>query len=93
MGGYSSTTSSGDVESSSPPVGRLQLLNSLFQIVPKIGTGNEVELIAEVFNLLNTDNFLDPGATAALFNFDGTLQSGLGDPMRLQVGARYRFGQ
>jgi outer membrane receptor for ferrienterochelin and colicin len=58
-----------------------------------MGTGNEVELIAEVFNLFNTDNFRDPAATSPLFNFDGTLQSGLGDPMRLQLGARYRFGQ
>ncbi|MEN8376838.1 MAG: carboxypeptidase regulatory-like domain-containing protein [Gemmatimonadota bacterium] len=56
------------------------------------GGGNEVELIAEVFNLFNTDNFLDPAATSPLFNFDGTLQSGLGDPLRLQLGARYRFG-
>ncbi|GMR12186.1 MAG: TonB-dependent receptor [Gemmatimonadota bacterium] len=56
-----------------------------------IGNGNGIELITEVFNLLNTDNFRDPAATSPLFNFDGTLQSGLGDPLRLQVGARYVF--
>jgi len=58
-----------------------------------VGSGSEVELIAEVFNLFNTDNFLDPAATSPLYNFDGTLQSGLGDPARLQIGARYRFGR
>lgn len=56
-----------------------------------VGTGNGIELIADIFNLLNTDNFRDPAATSPLFNFDGTLQSGLGDPLRLQVGARYIF--
>lgn len=59
----------------------------------QMGDGREMELIAEVFNLFNTDNFKDPAATSALFNFDGTIQSGLGDPLRLQIGARYRFGQ
>ena len=57
-----------------------------------VGDGSGIELIAEVFNLFNTDNFLDPAATSPLFNFDGTLQSGLGDPLRLQLGSRYRFG-
>lgn len=50
-----------------------------------------VELIAEVFNLTNADNFRDPAATSLLFNFDGTIRSGIGDPRRAQVGVRYVF--
>lgn len=55
------------------------------------GPRARVEVIAEVFNLLNRDNFLDSAPTSLLFNFDGTLRSGLGDPRRLQLGARWRF--
>lgn len=58
-----------------------------------VSSGNEVELIGEVFNLFNIDNFRDPAATSPLFNFDGTIRSGLGDPRRFQFGARYAFGQ
>ena len=61
-------------------------LSKVFQI----GTG-EVEAIVEVFNLLNTDNFRDPTFAGFLFNFDGTVQSGLGDPRQVQVGVKYRF--
>ena len=56
----------------------------------EVGTG-EVEAIVEVFNLLNTDNFRDPTFAGFLFNFDGTVQSGLGDPRQVQVGVKYRF--
>lgn len=55
-----------------------------------VGPG-QIELIAEVFNLTNTDNFRDPGELSLLFNFDGTIRSGLGDPRRFQVGTRYLF--
>jgi hypothetical protein len=48
-----------------------------------------LHLVVEAFNLLNIDNFKDPPGGSLLFNFDGTLQSGLGDPFRLQVGVRY----
>ena len=51
----------------------------------------QIELIVDVFNVTNNDNFRDPGATSLLFNFDGTLRSGLGNPREMQVGARYRF--
>ena len=56
----------------------------------EVGTG-QVEAIVEVFNLLNTDNFRDPAFAGLLFNFDGTVQSGLGDPRQVQVGVKYRF--
>ena len=55
-----------------------------------LGKGR-LEAIVEVFNLLNTDNFRDPSSAGLLFNFDGTVQSGLGDPREVQVGMRYVF--
>jgi hypothetical protein len=51
----------------------------------------QVEVLAEVFNVLNRDNFRDPSSASLLFNFDGTIRNGLGDPRQLQVGARYGF--
>jgi len=57
-----------------------------------LGEQGTVELIAEVFNLFNTDNFQDPSALSPLFNFDGTIRSGLGDPFRVQLGARWAWG-
>jgi hypothetical protein len=51
----------------------------------------QVEVVAEVFNLLNSDNFRDPSSASLLFNFDGTIRSGLGDPRQFQIGVRYGF--
>jgi hypothetical protein len=47
-----------------------------------------VEPIFEVFNVLNSENFRRPEVTSLVFNFDGTVQSGLGDPRQAQVGLR-----
>jgi len=47
--------------------------------------------MVEVFNLLNTFNIRNPSAPALLFNFDGTIRSGLGDPRRVQAGLRWAF--
>ena len=55
-----------------------------------VGSGR-LEAIVEVFNLLNTDNFRDPSSAGLLFNFDGTVQSGLGDPRQVQIGLRYVY--
>ena len=49
------------------------------------------EPVFEVFNLTNADNFLDPAVGSLLFNFDGSLRSGLGDTRRAQVGLRVQF--
>jgi hypothetical protein len=48
----------------------------------------KVEPIFEVFNLANSKNFRRPEVTNLIFNFDGTVQSGLGDPRQAQVGVR-----
>ncbi|PYP95867.1 MAG: hypothetical protein DMD34_06100 [Gemmatimonadetes bacterium] len=52
---------------------------------------SQFELILEVFNITNTDNFKDPAYGGLLFNFDGTIRSGLGDPRQLQAGLRWVF--
>ncbi len=52
--------------------------------------GQQLEIIAEVFNLTGADNFRDP-SFATYLNFDGTLRSGLGDPRQFQVGLRWGF--
>ena len=56
-----------------------------------LGDGVHLEPLFEVFNLTNADNFVDPAIGSLLFNFDGTLRSGLGDTRRAQVGLRIQF--
>ncbi len=56
-----------------------------------IGGRGQIEAILEVFNVLNRDNFRDPSSASLLFNFDGTIRSGLGDPRQVQLGVRYGF--
>jgi hypothetical protein len=51
----------------------------------------QLETILEVFNVLNRDNFRDPSSASLLFNFDGTIRNGLGDPRQIQLGVRYGF--
>ncbi len=55
-----------------------------------VGKGR-VELVAQVFNVLGNENFRDPASTSLLFNFDGTLRSGLGDPQQTQLGVHWVF--
>jgi hypothetical protein len=38
--------------------------------------------------VLNSDNFRRPEVTNLIFNFDGTVQSGVGDPRQMQLGLR-----
>ena len=47
-----------------------------------------IEPILEVFNVVNCDNFLSPEVTNLVFNFDGTIRSGVGDPRQVQLGLR-----
>ena len=54
------------------------------------GQAGMLELIVEVFNVTNRSNFLDP-AFSLLFNFDGTVRSGLREPRQVQVAARWSF--
>ncbi len=63
----------------------------LSKAFPIGNSGSAIEPILEVFNVTNADNFLDASFGGLLFNFDGTIRSGLGDTRRAQVGIRYRF--
>jgi hypothetical protein len=51
-------------------------------------SGLTIEPIIEAFNLFNSDNFLSPEVTNLIFNFDGTIRSGNGDPRSVQFGLR-----
>jgi hypothetical protein len=46
---------------------------------------------AEVFNLFNNANNINTLSTPALFNFDGFLREGVGDPRQAQLSARFQF--
>ena len=50
-----------------------------------------VQPIVEVFNVFNNANFKRPEVTSLVFNFDGTVQSGTGDPRQVQLGVRLLF--
>jgi len=53
--------------------------------------GWTVQPIVEVFNVFNHANFRRPEVTNLIFNFDGTVQSGAGDPRQVQLGVRLLF--
>lgn len=53
--------------------------------------GATIEPVFEIFNLTNSKNFKRPEVTNLVFNFDGTVQSGIGDPRQAQLGVRVRF--
>jgi hypothetical protein len=53
--------------------------------------GAVVQPILEVFNLTNNRNIKRPEVTNLVFNFDGTVQSGFGDPRQAQIGVRVMF--
>lgn len=50
-----------------------------------------VEPVLEAFNLFNSANLRRPEVTSLIFNFDGTVQSGAGEPLQVQLGVRARF--
>jgi hypothetical protein len=53
-----------------------------------LGKRVRLEPILEVFNLFGSKNFKQPSYQNLVFNFDGTIASGLGDPRQMQLGAR-----
>jgi len=56
-----------------------------------VGPGITLEPVFEIFNLTNADNRLDASQGSLLFNFDGTIRSGLGDSRRGQIGLHVHF--
>ena len=45
----------------------------------------------EMFNTFNNKNLINPLTTAALFNFDGFLRQGVGDPRQVQLSIKFTF--
>jgi len=52
-----------------------------FAIIPKV----------EVFNAFNNKNNVNPLSTPALFDFNGFLRLGVGDPRQAQLSLRFEF--
>ncbi len=57
----------------------------------KIGEKVSLQGSIDVFNLFNSANPKKPEVTGLLFNFDGTVTSGLGDPRQAQLGIKLIF--
>ena len=57
----------------------------------KLSERFRLQAIVDAFNLTNRANPKHPETTSLLFNFDGTVQSGLGDPRQAQLGLRLMF--
>jgi Carboxypeptidase regulatory-like domain len=56
----------------------------------RLGEHAQLEPIIEVFNLFNNTNLVSV-PRPLLFNFDGTVRSGFGDPRQAQLGLKLRF--
>jgi hypothetical protein len=51
------------------------------QVVPRV----------ELFNTFNNANNINPTSAVQLFNFDGFLRVGVGDPLQAQLSLRFMF--
>ena len=47
--------------------------------------------MVKMFNSFNNKNNINPLVTPGLFNFDGFLRQGIGDPMRAQLAVKFTF--
>ncbi|HEX9161002.1 MAG TPA: carboxypeptidase regulatory-like domain-containing protein [Thermoanaerobaculia bacterium] len=54
-------------------------------------SGYTIQPALDVFNLMNSKNLHRPEVTNLVFNFDGTVQSGVGEPRQMQLGVRILF--
>ena len=57
----------------------------------KLGERMALEPTFEMFNTFNNDNNVNPLTTPGLFNFDGFLRVGVGDPRQVQLALRLAF--
>ena len=64
-----------------------------FGVDRPIHLGERMKLIPrlEMFNTFNNKNNVNPLSTPALFNFDGFLRNGAGDPREAQLAVRFEF--
>src|SRR5206468_1411022 len=57
----------------------------------RVGGSADIIPSIEMFNTLNNANNVNPLSTPALFNFDGFLRQGVGDPRQLQIAIKVTF--
>lgn len=57
----------------------------------KFGERMALTPIIEMFNTFNNANNVNPLSSVALFNFDGFLRQGVGDPRQVQLALRFTF--
>jgi hypothetical protein len=57
----------------------------------RFGGGYELIPTLEMFNTFNNKNNINPLITPALFNFDGFLRLGVGDPRQVQLSVKFVF--
>jgi Carboxypeptidase regulatory-like domain/TonB-dependent Receptor Plug Domain/TonB dependent receptor len=57
----------------------------------KLGERMALLPIIEMFNTFNNANNVNPLTTPALFNFDGFLRQGVGDPRQVQLALKFTF--
>jgi len=56
-----------------------------------LGERFEITPIVEMFNTFNNANNINPLVTPGLFNFDGFLRQGVGDPRQVQLAVKFTF--
>jgi hypothetical protein len=57
----------------------------------RVGAATEIIPSIEMFNTFNNANNINPLSTPALFNFDGFLRQGVGDPRQVQLAVKVTF--
>jgi hypothetical protein len=57
----------------------------------RLGERYALTPIVEMFNTFNNKNNINPLATPGLFNFDGFLRQGVGDPREVQLALKFTF--
>jgi len=57
----------------------------------KFGEQFAITPIIEMFNTFNNANNINPLSSVALFNFDGFLRQGVGDPRQVQLAVKFTF--
>jgi Carboxypeptidase regulatory-like domain len=57
----------------------------------KFGESMAITPIIEMFNTFNNANNINPLTSVALFNFDGFLRQGVGDPRQVQLAVKFTF--
>jgi hypothetical protein len=57
----------------------------------KIGERYSLTPTMEMFNTFNNANNVNPLVTPGLFNFDGFLRQGVGDPFQVQLALKFNF--